>query len=143
MGQRARDLSLAPCDLCQASSARLYMVPQARRLTGQAPRAVCYFCYLRVVGIRPTQRQIVPQTKQERVRTPMGHTKGTVLIVDDDRDIADLVLEVLQEEGYAVLLVHEPGSDAVRIAVDEVEPDCVLLDGGVGASYGSSWDDAI
>ena len=73
----------------------------------------------------------------------MGHAKGTILIVDDDREIADVVEEVLQLEGYAVSLVLEPGSDAVRAAVDEVEPDCVLLGGRPGASYGSSWDDAI
>ena len=63
MAPRVRDLPLAPCGLCQVASARLYVVPQARRRTDQAPRAVCYFCYLRVVGIKPRQRQIVPQAE--------------------------------------------------------------------------------
>jgi FixJ family two-component response regulator len=30
----------------------------------------------------------------------------------------------------------------LRTAVEKIEPDCVLLDGGQGATYGSSWDDA-
>jgi CheY-like chemotaxis protein len=73
----------------------------------------------------------------------MGPAKGTILVVDDDRAIADLVEEVLRQEGYAVSRVHELGSEAVRTAVEADEPDCVLLDGGPGAGHGSSWDDAI
>jgi DNA-binding response OmpR family regulator len=72
----------------------------------------------------------------------MEHAKGTILIVDDDRDIADLVQEILQEEGYTVSVLYELGSEALHAAVEQIKPDCILLDGGTGASYGSSWEDA-
>jgi CheY-like chemotaxis protein len=72
----------------------------------------------------------------------MGHSNGTVLIVDDDPVIAELVQEVLHEEGYAVSVLSEPGSAALRAAVKQIHPDCILLDSGTGESYGSAWDDA-
>ena len=43
------------CDLCEGLRSPLYQVPDARRSRPTAPRAVCRFCYLRIVGIRPTR----------------------------------------------------------------------------------------
>ena len=47
------------CHLCNAPSPRLYTLPprvsQARPGVGPA----CYFCFIRVAGIKPTRRQIV------------------------------------------------------------------------------------
>lgn len=52
-------------------------------------------------------------------------SKGTVLIVDDDADILDLVQEALEEEGYAVAVSRD--STALR-HVHEQQVDLILLD---------------
>ena len=69
-------------------------------------------------------------------------SKGRVLIVDDDEDIRTLVEEVLSEEGYAVTILKDARIEAIQETVSRVQPDCVLLDGGVGGGYGSSWESA-
>lgn len=63
-----------------------------------------------------------------------------VFVVDDDQDIADLLHEILIDDGFAVTVLYDPSVDAVRVAVDKIEPACVVLDGAEGASYGSSWE---
>ena len=47
------------CDLCEGLRTPLYQVPDARRSRPTAPRAVYRFCYLRMVGIRPTRSRQV------------------------------------------------------------------------------------
>lgn len=68
--------------------------------------------------------------------------KGRVLVVDDDRDITELVYAVLTDEGFAVSLLHDQDLDAIRVAVGRLEPDCVLLDGQGPHGYGHAWGDA-
>ena len=70
----------------------------------------------------------------------MGQLGRTVLIVDDDEDIANLVEEALSEDGYAVTILREAESGAIHEAVALHQPDCILLDGGAGSGYGNSWD---
>ena len=41
------------CQMCEADSKRLYIVPAVRRLGERAPRVVCHFCFVRIVGIAP------------------------------------------------------------------------------------------
>jgi DNA-binding response OmpR family regulator len=67
---------------------------------------------------------------------------GRVLIVDDDRDIGDLVHAILTDEGFAVSLLHQQNPDAIRVSVNRLEPDCILLDGQSPDEYGPSWADA-
>lgn len=50
----------------------------------------------------------------------------TVLIVDDEPDIIELLRYNLQKEGLAVLTAHN-GKDAVQIALERI-PDVVVLD---------------
>lgn len=50
----------------------------------------------------------------------------TILIVDDDEELSGLLSELLQEEGYHVLLAGD-GVEAVQ-AVKQHHPDLVLLD---------------
>ena len=52
--------------------------------------------------------------------------QGRVLVVEDERDVADLIRYNLTKEGYDVV-VAPTGSDALRQA-REVHPDLVLLD---------------
>lgn len=69
---------------------------------------------------------------------------GTVLIVDNDRDIAELVRALLTDEGYSVSCLYDRDRDAIAAAVGRLEPDCILLDGesGMGGDYGASWAEA-
>jgi CheY-like chemotaxis protein len=72
----------------------------------------------------------------------MGISKGTVLVVDDDRDIAGVIEELLKEEGYAVTILRDRSVENVQATVKRLRPDCVLLDGEMPGLFGASWDDA-
>lgn len=65
-----------------------------------------------------------------------------VLLVDDDADVADVVVAILTDADYAVSVLVETSHDAILAAVGKQEPDCVLLDGSRGSDYGSSWAEA-
>ena len=65
-----------------------------------------------------------------------------VLLIDDDADVANVVLAILTDEGYAVSVLVDTSRDAILAAVGKQEPDCVILDGGSASEYGSSWADA-
>ena len=64
----------------------------------------------------------------------------SVVVVDDDRDVAELVQTILIDEGFKVSCLYEPSENDIKAAIDRIEPDCVLLDGGSPAAYGPSWD---
>lgn len=49
-----------------------------------------------------------------------------VLVVDDEPDIRDLVKEILEDEGYAVIVAEDVRT--AREAIEERVPDLVLLD---------------
>jgi DNA-binding NtrC family response regulator len=66
-----------------------------------------------------------------------------VLVIDDDRDITELVHAVLTDEGFAVSILHDQRPDAIRVAVNQLEPDCVLLDGESPKGFGDSWGHAV
>jgi CheY-like chemotaxis protein len=55
-----------------------------------------------------------------------GMTQGTVLVVEDDVSIRELIAEILRGEGYAVTEAAD-GLDALR-ACDRERPALVLLD---------------
>lgn len=67
-----------------------------------------------------------------------------VLIVDNDRDISELLRALLTDEGYDVSSLFEHARGDVPAAVGRIEPDCVILDGesGAGGDYGVSWAEA-
>jgi hypothetical protein len=46
------------CSQCQRQDQRLYRVPDRDREGPRAPTAVCYFCFLRLVGRKPTKRDV-------------------------------------------------------------------------------------
>jgi CheY-like chemotaxis protein len=52
-------------------------------------------------------------------------TKGTVLVVDDDPEIVEVLAEALADDGYAVLAAVDGA--ALRVA-HEAQPDVILLD---------------
>lgn len=50
-----------------------------------------------------------------------------ILIVEDDRDIRDVLAEILAEEGYQVLAA-EDGAEGLRRLAEGPTPDLILLD---------------
>lgn len=64
------------------------------------------------------------KTKIERKIYKM--TSDKVLIVDDDKNICELLRVYLEKEGYSVILAHD-GEEAL-VKFNALKPDCVLLD---------------
>jgi len=67
---------------------------------------------------------------------------GSVLIVDDDGTVSALVAEVLTDEGFTVTHLGNTTSEAIRTAVNRLEPAVVLLDGSDKLGYSDSWANA-
>lgn len=63
----------------------------------------------------------------------------TILCVDDDRDVVEVVEAILVDEGYAVSCLYDLSDDALLRTIGRLEPDAVLLDGLASGSYGG-WD---
>jgi len=61
---------------------------------------------------------------------------GRVLIVDDDRDVRDMLAEYLTTHGYEV--AQADGGAAMRTALERGVPDVVLLDVGLPGEDGLS-----
>ncbi len=79
-------------------------------------------------------------TRQDR---PDTHREAPrVVLVDNDQDVRDLVQAVLTDEGYEVTTLADSDHDSIAAAVGQVEPDCILLDGVGGSSFGDSWSTA-
>ena len=71
------------------------------------------------------------------------HGTKAILIVDDDRDIADAVRAALQDEGYRVSVITDLTTEAIAAAVGSLEPDAIVLDGQSRIEgYGTSWLEA-
>ena len=66
-------------------------------------------------------------------------TRFRVLLVDNDDDVADVVLAILSDAGYTVGVLTHPTDDTILAAVGQQEPDCILLDGSMGSEYASGW----
>lgn len=69
-----------------------------------------------------------------------GKPTASVLCVDDDRDVAEVVQAILVDEGYAVSCLYELADDALLRAVGRLEPDVILLDSASALDYGDSWE---
>jgi CheY-like chemotaxis protein len=67
----------------------------------------------------------------------------SVLIIDNDRDIAEVARAILTDEGYQVAVLADLAPGAIAAAIGRLEPDVVLLDGeGPTVGYGRSWAEA-
>jgi len=71
-------------------------------------------------------------------------SSATVMVVDDEPDIRSTVSEILEEEGYRVVVAED--ADAARAARQREQPDVVLLDiwmpGTDGISLLREWAEA-
>jgi CheY-like chemotaxis protein len=68
-----------------------------------------------------------------------GGVRPRVLCVDDDHNIGETVQAILGDEGYDVTCLFEITDGAIRRAIGELKPDCVLLDSSSRTDYGPSW----
>jgi DNA-binding response OmpR family regulator len=59
-------------------------------------------------------------------RQPAGSVTRTILIVDDDRSVADTFARLLKLEGYRVLTALS--AEAGLEMADTLPPDCIILD---------------
>ena len=57
-------------------------------------------------------------------------TKKRVVVLDNDRDVAEVIQTILIDEGFAVSCLYGPDEETVKLAIKELAPDCVILDGG-------------
>lgn len=70
----------------------------------------------------------------------MTRTRPSILCVDNDRDIVELVQAILEDEGYAVSSLYDLSDDSLLRTIGRLEPDAVMLDGIEASSYGDSWE---
>lgn len=73
----------------------------------------------------------------------MGSETARVLVVDDDRDVAEVVQAMLVDEGYVVSCLYDVSGDRFQRVLGQFEPDCILLDGSAGTDYGVGWAEAV
>lgn len=89
---------------------------------------------------------LVPWGQTARYLLVVGRRAGplkTVLVVDNDRDIAEIVQTILIDEGFAVSCLYTDSQVDLHAAVESLDPACILLDGGGAAGYGRSWETAL
>jgi CheY-like chemotaxis protein len=80
-----------------------------------------------------TDRPTSPRSQEEHPR---------VLLVDSDVDVTDVVVAILTDEGYEVTTMATTDHEALAAAVNQFEPDCVLLDSASRPGFGESWSEA-
>ena len=68
-----------------------------------------------------------------------GSRTASVLFVDDDRDVADVMQAILEDDGYTVSCLYDLADEALLRAVGRLEPDVILLDDASATDYGGSW----
>lgn len=64
---------------------------------------------------------------------------ASILVIDDDRDIGEVVTAILSDEGYDVTALDHISDETVRAAIGRLEPDCILLDGVEAVEYAEAW----
>jgi len=66
----------------------------------------------------------------------------SVLVVDDDEDVGEVIAAVLSDEGYTATTLSDMSVDSFRSAIGQLEPDLILLDGAGREEYGEGWLEA-
>ena len=73
----------------------------------------------------------------------MGNTGShSILVVDDDEDVGEVIAAILSDEGYAVEVLSDVSDESFRRAIGQYEPDLILLDGAGRSAYGEGWLEA-
>lgn len=76
-----------------------------------------------------------PATSQQpHTYTPRAPSRPDILVADDEVPIADVIAEMLSDEGYSVCVVHD-GASAL-LAIEQLHPKLALLDVAMPAMSG-------
>jgi PAS domain S-box-containing protein len=89
-------------------------------VASEAGRGAAFGIYLPRASELPERRTPTPPAVASRTGTE------TILLVEDEAIVRDLVCEILRECGYAVLSA-ESGADAMRITVEQTKPIDLLI----------------
>jgi CheY-like chemotaxis protein len=73
------------------------------------------------------------------VPTAAARGAARILVIDDDRDVGEVVTAILSDEGYEVTTLDHISDETVRAAIGRLEPDCILLDGVEAVEYAEAW----
>ena len=65
------------------------------------------------------------------------HASKNVVILDEDRDVAELIQAVLIDEGFVVSCLYRIDEPDVTAAIERLRPDCVIID---GIHLGQEWE---
>ncbi len=85
------------------------------------------------VAVRPTASGLGVSFRE----TPgPGKVRGRVLLVDDRRDVSEMLQSLLEEEGYFVSIADD--LDAAQAALEYLPMDVVILDDRLPSGRGSS-----
>ena len=71
-------------------------------------------------------QSIENSNEQKAIENNQNESKKTILVVDDEKRIVDILVYNLQKEGYQTIEAND-GEEAIRIA-NEKKPDLILLD---------------
>lgn len=71
-----------------------------------------------------------------------GSKSPSVLVVDDDEDVGEVIAAMLVDEGYTVDTLSDVSDESFRLAIAQREPDLILLDGAGRSEYGEGWLEA-
>jgi CheY-like chemotaxis protein len=75
---------------------------------------------------RPPSMLVEHAPRSERLRRPPVPFKGSVLIVDDEFGLAELISEILTDRGYSTTIAIN--GELGLAAMEEAAPDLILLD---------------
>jgi len=60
-----------------------------------------------------------------------------VVVVDEDRDVAELIVGILTDEGFDVSSIYKIDQPNIADAIEKIGPDCAILD---GVHLGDEWE---
>lgn len=73
----------------------------------------------------------------------MAEGRKRIVVLDDDRDVADIIETVLLDEGFAVSCLYGPDDETVERAIIDLSPDVVIVDGSGPPRAPDPWTVAI
>lgn len=91
------------------------------------------------LGARAGRERSFSQSMALDSEAVTASVRPRVLCADDDRAVGETVQAILGDEGYDVTCLLEITDAALRRAIGDLEPDCVLLDSSSHTDYGDSW----
>jgi two-component system, chemotaxis family, CheB/CheR fusion protein len=71
---------------------------------------------------------LAPQPLAAEPSVAKGHARPTILAVEDDSDLSDLVTILLGDLGYRVTTTHDAATALALVAAGKVRPDLILAD---------------